>query len=244
MSIPSRREHAVRTRHTSNQTKLLYILLGVIVIAGIALLGFQFLPKRSAPVVTNVSLDSFPSEGDPHAPITMVEYADFQCPACGVFANYTAARLVQPYIQSGKIHFIFHEFPLTQHMNAVPAAEAGRCAAYQGKFWDMHKLLFANQTDWAEVPKPLTVFDTYANDIGLDTATFDQCFNGEKYKAAILAAQQDAMNAHIDATPTFVIDGQQYSMAESSRRPRCGIGEGEPEVSAHGLSMQQSHRDG
>ncbi|HEU5012491.1 MAG TPA: thioredoxin domain-containing protein [Roseiflexaceae bacterium] len=211
MSLRSQRGRVVQTRQKSNQMKIIYIILGVVVIAGIALLGFQFLPKSSTAVSTNTSLDSFPSKGNANAPVTVVEYGDFQCPSCGAFANYVEPSIDQQYIQPGKVRFVFHDFPLTQHLNAVPAAEAARCAADQGKFWEMHKLLFANQAQWSEISRPLPMFDAYAREIGLDMSTFDQCFNSEKYKPAILAAQQDAINAQIDATPTFVIDGQKYT---------------------------------
>ncbi len=211
MSVRSQRGRAAQARQKSNQMKILYIVLGVVIIAGIALLGFIFVPKSSPVIPTNVSLDSFPSKGDANAPVTVVEYADFQCPSCGAFANYTEASIDQKYVQTGKVHFIYHEFPLSQHLNAVPAAEAARCAADQGKFWEMHNLLFANQAQWSEVSRPLPMFDAYAKEIGLDMSTFDQCFNSEKYKPTVLAAQQDAINAQINATPTFVIDGQKYT---------------------------------
>lgn len=211
MSVRSQRGRTVQNRQKSNQMKIIYIILGVIVIAGIAVAGYLFLPKSSTAVATDVSLDSFPSKGDANAPVTVVEYGDFQCPSCGAFANYVEPSIDKDYIETGKVHFIYHDFPLSQHLNAVPSAEAGRCAADQGKFWEMHKLLFANQAQWSEVSRPLPVFDTYAKEIGLDVSVFDQCMNSEKYKPAILAAQQDAINAGIDATPTFVIDGQKYT---------------------------------
>jgi protein-disulfide isomerase len=211
MSTRSQRGRMVQTRQKSSQTKIIYIILGVIVIAAIAVAAYMFMPKSSTAVATNVSLDSFPSKGDANAPVTVVEYGDFQCPSCGAFANYVEPSIDKDYIQTGKVRFIYHDFPLTQHLNAVPAAEAARCAADQGKFWDMYKLLFANQAQWSEISRTLPVFDSYAKEIGLDVATFDQCMNSEKYKPTILAAQQDAINAQIDATPTFVIDGQKYT---------------------------------
>lgn len=212
MSTRSQRGRTVQAQRKSNQKTLLYIAGGVAVLIVLAIVAYQLLPNSSRAVATDVSLDSFPSKGSADAPVTVVEYADYQCPGCAAFANLSEPAIDKEYIETGKVRFIYHEYPLTSiHANAIPAAEAGRCAADQGKFWDMHKLIFANQQQWAPVSRPLPLFQTYANAINLDAATFEQCMTSNKHQATIQAAQANAVDAQISSTPTFVIGDKQYT---------------------------------
>lgn len=211
MSTRSQRGRTVQAQRKSNPKTIIYIVIGVVALVVIAFLAYQLLPGSTGTVATNTSLDSYPAKGDANAPVTVIEYADFQCPSCGAFANSVEADIDKEYVDTGKVRFIYHEFPLSQHLNAIPAAEAGRCAADQGKFWEMHKLLFANQQQWSEVSRPLPMFLTYAEEAKLDKGTFEQCMSSHKHQATVQAAQTDASNAQIDSTPTFVIDGKKYT---------------------------------
>lgn len=211
MSTRSQRGRPVQKRKGASSQTIMYLVVGLIAIVGIALVAIRLLPG-SQPTVTDVgSLDNFPSKGNPDAPVTVVEYADFQCPGCAAYANFTAPSIDRDYIETGKVRFVYHYFPLSQHLNAIPAAEAARCAADQGKFWEMHNLLFANQQQWAERADPTQQFLVYANELQLDNAAFEQCLTNHTYRAEIQAAQQAAVQAQIQATPTFVVNGQQYT---------------------------------
>jgi len=142
--------------------------------------------------------------------VTVIEYADFQCPACGAFFSQLEPAFTHDYIDTGKVRLLYHDFPLQQHPNAIPAAEAARCAADQGAFWGMHDLLFANQSAWSELPQPAGQFIGYADQLKLDRAAFQQCLSSHTSRAAVLQAQRDSIQANIQQTPTFVIDGRQY----------------------------------
>ena len=104
--------------------------------------------------------------------------------------------------------------PLPQHHNAIVAAEAGRCAADQNAFWEMHRLLFANQAEWADQPQPLTQFLGYAGALKLNAASFQQCLDSHSHRSEVLASQQASYQANIQQTPTFVIGGRQYLASE------------------------------
>lgn len=201
-----------------------YILLSLIAIGGIGLLIITWrttppvAPPPSAisvaeavrPLIapTGTTADGFAYKGDPSAPVKVIAYADFQCPACG-----NAVRLLEPtidlqYVETGKVQFIYHDFPLDQHVNAFPAAEAARCAAAQNAFWPMHDLLFSRQREWATDRAPDPRFTSYAGELSLDQGAFAQCLAADTtlpaLQQALVAAQQQA----IQATPTYVVNGQ------------------------------------
>lgn len=209
MQTRAQRGRAVRGK-SKNNMRTLYIGLGVLAVVAVAVIALVALPNRGQSVAVSTELSSFPAKGSPEAPVTVVEYADFQCPGCAYFATNLEAGITQDYVDTGKVRFIYHEMPLNQHRNAIPAAEAARCANDQGKFWDMHALLFANQQQWASQARPGPQFGVYAQQLGLDQAAFDQCVSSGKYRATIQAAQRAAFGAGIQSTPTFVIDGQTY----------------------------------
>jgi protein-disulfide isomerase len=217
MSIRSQRGRTVQKRRGGSPMGIFYALLAIIAIGGVALLATT--NQRTAtdtasanrPTITSaIALDSLPSRGAADAPVTVIEYADFQCPACGVFATTLEAGIVKDYIDTGKVHFVYHDFPLPQHANAVPAAEAARCAADQGAFWPYHDLLYAKQADWENSRQPLTQFAAYAEQLKLDRGAFETCFNSHAHQATITQLYQDSSSGGVNQTPTFAIDGKAY----------------------------------
>jgi protein-disulfide isomerase len=216
----SQRGRTTPTRR-KNTNGLLYGVLAVIVIAGIALVGVLSLGGGGASttaqpgtITSSVALDSLPSRGQASAPVTVVEYADFQCPACQYFATQLEPAFAQQYIDTGKVRMVFHDFPLSQHQNAVIAAEAARAAGEQGKFWEMHDLLYAKQDEWASSAQPQTLFAGYAAQLKLDANQFSQALDSHKYRAEVQSLAQDATRGGVSSTPTFVIDGKPYSYAQ------------------------------
>lgn len=208
----SQRGRAVQQKNNS-QMRIVYIVLAIVAIAVVALFASRFLGGNSAAAPSG-DLSSYPSKGKADAPVTVIEYADFQCPGCAAFATTQEAQITKDYVDTGKVRMIYHEFPLTNiHQNATVAAEAGRCAADQGKFWPMHDLLFANQRRWESLGDPKPEFSTYAASAGLNTATFDQCLSSGKFLPTVQAAEADAQKAQINETPTFVINGKTYKAA-------------------------------
>ncbi len=147
-----------------------------------------------------IPTDGFPSLGPANAPITLVEFGDFQCPYCRQWEQQTYQPLLAAY--PGKIRFVFRDFPLTSiHPNAMPAAEAAQCANEQGKFWPYHDKLFGSETLSDDVYKQ------YAQDLGLDVTRFNDCVSSHKYAQTIQTDSDFAVNLGINSTPTFFING-------------------------------------
>ena len=219
MQTRTQRGRAVNRRSPAHTLRNFYTILGIVVVVGIAIIAGTVLSSRQ-PSGANVAggstaIDaSLPSKGSADAPVTIVEYADFQCPGCAYFSTQLEAQFTRDYIDTGKVRLLYHDFPLTQHQNAIVAAEAARAAGDQGAFWPMHDLLFAKQAEWGTSPNPLALFASYAEQLKLDRAIFEQTMASQTHRAAVLGAQQQAMQANIMQTPTFVIDGQQYTMQD------------------------------
>ncbi len=152
--------------------------------------------------------EGFAYKGKPDAPVTVVEYGDFQCPACGAFATQIEPALDKRYVETGKVRFIYHDFPLPMHKNAVIAAAAARAAGEQGKYWEMHDLLFTRQRAWSESGNILPILSSYAEAIGLDRVAFDQALKSQKFDAALKAAQDSGVNRGVNSTPTFEVNGR------------------------------------
>jgi len=163
-------------------------------------------PAGPPPNLT-LSIDNAATSGRADAPLTMVEFSDFQFPYCGKFTREVLPQLLREYVDTGKIRLVFRHFPIPSlHPDALKAAEAGECARLQGKFWPMHDKLFANQEALAAATLP-----RYASAIGLDATAFQSCLNGSATKTV----QQDidtGTRATVTGTPTFFVgtmqDGQ------------------------------------
>ena len=159
----------------------------------------QGIAASSGPVRTSVA--DAPILGRPDAPVTLVEFSDFQCPFCGRFFATTLPALKKDYIDTGKLRYVFRDFPLDQlHPNARKAAEAAHCAGEQGKYWEMHDALFQNQQ--ALAPPQLA---EQARAVGVDGARFDQCVSAGRYAAQIERGLADGAGAGVQGTPGFVI---------------------------------------
>jgi protein-disulfide isomerase len=151
------------------------------------------------PPVYEIATQGYPSLGPENAPVTIVEFADFQCPFCAQSAP-TLNQVLARY--SGKVRVVFRNFPLTSHTYAQKAHEAAECANEQGTFWPYHDLLFANQD-------ALGVEDLkrYAANLGLDTGRFNQCLDTDKYAEKVKQDVEDGVKYNVWGTPTFFING-------------------------------------
>lgn len=148
------------------------------------------------------------TKGAATAPVTVYEMSDFQCPYCRRHAVQTFPELERDYIATGKVRWVFVNLPLTQlHPNAAPAAEVAMCAGRQGKFWEVHDLLFRNQSTWAPLKEPGQYFLTFADSTGLEKGAFQKCLQS---RATVDEIEQDAVGAvrsGATSTPTFYIEG-------------------------------------
>ena len=160
--------------------KIFGVLIGVAVLGGGILLWniARTVTDESARQPVEVSYSS-PQElidlaegvvsGDPNAPLTILEFADFQCPSCQAFWAQTKPILNLAYIETGQVKFVFHDFPLHEgHIHAYLAARAARCAEDQGQFWEYHDRLFQEQARWGSRADPMDDFLSYAGDLGLN----------------------------------------------------------------------------
>lgn len=150
-------------------------------------------------------------EGQNSKGVTLVEYGDYECPVCGIYNKPVDDALTPEILQ--QIHYQFRNLPLSQiHQNAFAAARAAEAAGLQNKFWQMHNLLYQNQNDWTSSNTPLSIFQNYAKQIGLNATQFNNDYASSKVNDAInadLAAFQKT--GQQEATPTFFLDGKYLS---------------------------------
>lgn len=161
----------------------------------------QAVAQRSdAPREVTVSIDGQPVRGRPDAPVTVVEFSDFECPFCARFARDVFPAVDRELIATGRVKLIYRDFPLPIHPYAEEAAYAGICADQQGKFWAMHDRMFADQR--ALDPTSLR---QHAKDLGLDSAAFETCMQSDGPKADIERDKRDGVAAGVRGTPAFLI---------------------------------------
>jgi len=175
----------------------------------------QYIGTLKSKTMVRVMLDpprqTVPTEGSPAkgpatAPIEIVEFSDFQCPYC-LRVTPTVNQVLKAY--GDKIRFVYRHYPLPNHPNARPAAEAAVCAADQGKFWPYHDRLFEDPSKLGQ-----SELKRDAADLGLDTAKFDACVDSHKFKTTVDADLQAGLEAGVDGTPAFFINGRMISGAQ------------------------------
>jgi protein-disulfide isomerase len=146
------------------------------------------------------------AKGPATAPIEVIEFSDFQCPYCQR-ANPTVTQVLKTY--GDRIRFVYRHFPLGNHPNAKPAAEASQCAAEQGRFWEYHDALFANPSKLADAD-----LKQRAAELGLDAGKFNACVDTHKYKTHVEADMKAGEEAGVNGTPAFFINGRMISGAQ------------------------------
>ena len=171
------------------------------------------IPTGIASVNAEDYADDDPFIGNKNAPVTMIEFSDFQCPFCKRFRDQTFDQLKAQYIDTGKVKFVYRDFPLSSiHPNAQKAAEAAECADDQGKFWEYHDKIFEGQSVWAS--SGVSVFKQYAQELGLDSKKFNDCLDSGKYKNEVEKDLSDATKTGGQGTPYFLIGNQPVSGAQ------------------------------
>ena len=146
--------------------------------------------------------------GNPDAAVTLQAWEDFLCPACASWNKQVKPKLLNDYINTGKVRLEYHYFPLSQHEpGASTAAQAAECAADQGAFWPMHDKLFAGQNSGSAAFSAERMIQ-YAEDLGLDSRTFTQCLTGQNHLEAVRASLNQATSLGLNSTPSLLINGQ------------------------------------
>ena len=156
----------------------------------------------------DIPTEGYPSLGPDDAPITIVEFSDYQCPFCSRFHDETYQALLDAY--PGQIRFVYRNLPLSFHQNAQMSAEAALCAGDQNAYWEMHEVLFANQASLNN-PEGTTleqaVYNQYAQELNLDVTTFEGCMTSHKFAQFIEEDMAFSTNLGVQSTPTFFVNG-------------------------------------
>lgn len=212
----SRRARSASTRPTS-----FYVVLGAIVLAGVAGLGYVAL-RPAAPGLN--PQDQLPPDlatageaqpyllGSPDAPVTIEEFADYECPSCARFETITFPDVRSRIIETGRANLRYYDLPLPQHRHSYPASHAAACADEQGRFWEMKGSIYAAQDRWNTqvTNNPRSIFRDAARALGLNVEQWEQCYDSRKYQGRIDANAAEAMRRGVASTPTFIINGQPY----------------------------------
>ena len=192
-----------------------FIIIAAVLVAIVVVVGMLWKSSRQSgpPANTSTNGSEPPSaqsphvRGNPNAPVTMEEFADFQCPSCGAY--YSEVKKIESEF-GDRLRVIFRERPLVpRHQFALIAAQAAEAAGLQNRFWEMHDKLYENQKTWSEARDVVPMFVDYAKQIGLDPDQFMRDLNGDVVATRIF---QDGKRAHalgIEGTPTFIINGKE-----------------------------------
>lgn len=197
----------------NGETKVIggIIALTVVILAGIVIFGGKTAPKATDAIKVDkgeLVRDDSAKIGTDGAKVTIVEFADFQCPACA-----TAHPVLKQIIEQHKdrIQFVHRNFPLSMHANAEVASRAAEAAALQGKFWEMHDVLFEKQNEWGTSLKPYDIFNGYAQTIGLNVDQFKTDIDSTKVIDKIRLDKGDGEALGVNSTPTIYINDEEYN---------------------------------
>ena len=164
------------------------------------------------PIFAEVDNGNLPVQGNENAPVTIIEFSDFECPFCGQFYTQSLPQVITDYIDTGKAKLYYRHLPLSFHPQARPAALASECANEQDAFWEYHDTLFDNNATLGTATTAKYV--EWATDLGLNASQFEKCLTSEKYAENVDGDTAAATAAGASGTPTFYINGQQLVGAQ------------------------------
>ncbi len=181
------------------------------------LLVIAGLPSHAAAQAKFIGIDDDPQLGAADAKVTIIEFADYQCPVCRAFWRDTLPRIKKEYVDTGKVRIVFRDFPIQEiHPEATAAAIASECADDQGKFFEFHDKVFREQDRRGRdvVRFRATDLKRWGADIGLDAAAFNECVDAERHKAEVAKDHQNGADVGINGTPIFFINGRVVAGAQ------------------------------
>ena len=155
-----------------------------------------------------VAADKGRIAGDSAAKTWVIIASDFQCPFCRQWHTESYKQFLDEYVRTGKVKVAYINYPLGQHQNAVPSAQAAMCASAQNKFWQYHDALFDSQDKWENLPQPRPILDSIARAVGVNLDEWKKCVDGDKMLSLIFADRDRAATAGVQSTPTFLVGGQ------------------------------------
>ena len=228
MSKKNREKRVGRQAHspTGAARKKLYLILGVVAILALVLIGYSVSSGGGQAATQPIEVEGLddPEQlvamaqgmamGDEDAPVTVVEFGDYQCPGCAYFGMTIKPQIESELVETGKVRFVYYDFPLvgSGHPHAFLAARAARCAMDQDRGWDYHEALFVNQTRWSPTGDPSDLFVEYAAQLGLDEGAFESCLNSAQHAEVVTANMRLGQELGVSGTPTVLV-GEGRSMA-------------------------------
>jgi protein-disulfide isomerase len=209
--------------HISMDKDVFWKYVKIVVVIAVLILGYNYFNDRSVtgnvidnepagnqpPVVGQVGIGGNDIKGDPDAPITIIEFSDYECPFCARFYVQTLSLIDEEYIKTGKVNLVYRDFPLSIHPNAQKAAEAAECAGEQGKYYEMHDILFENGANGG-----VAGYKVYASQIGLNLAEFNECLDSGVMAAEVQKDFEEGQQYGVQGTPAFFINGKFISGAQ------------------------------
>lgn len=160
------------------------------------------------PERVEIKIDGNPIRGNLNAPVTIIEFSDFQCPVCESFYREVSKDIKEKYVDTGKVKWVHMDFPLYSiHEYSLGAAKAGECAYKQGKFWEMHDYLFEHQYSW-QMPDIKGTLTNAATELGLNTDSFSTCYDSDETLEKVGTDFYTGKSLEVRGTPTFFINGK------------------------------------
>lgn len=215
----SRSERRREGREGGSDMKKLYIVLAAVAVIGIGAVALSVGSGGGAAVTAPVPVEGLDdperlvelaqgmTKGDESATVSIIEFGDFQCPACQGFAMQVKPQVELAYVESGRVKFVYYDWPIVSgHPNAFLAARASRCAADQGMYWEYHDNLFRNQGRWAPLTNPVSTFVEYAETLGLDRGEFASCVNSDRHAELVTANMELGNQLGVNQTPTIYVE--------------------------------------
>jgi len=211
-----------RTKKQRQQRLTLIFGIGIVALVVAGLIIWPNYQRAKAPVgqITQITPVARPnangtSAGDPNAPVLVEVYEDFQCPSCRQYSESIEPQVMQNYVDTGKVHYVFRHYPFIDSNSSTKeshqAANASMCASDQGRFWDYHDMLFTNwngENQGSFTDKRLQAF---AQALGLDMNAFNACFSANKYQDKINEDFAAGQKAGVSGTPSVFVDGTQVT---------------------------------
>ena len=203
---------------TSSSPNRFYLLIGGLAVGGALVLYFLSRQGHSPTIPVAVTVTAGGTAGfrgyvlgSADAPVEIIEFADYQCPACEKFEMVEFPYVVERLINTGRVRYVYRDFPLDQpHKWARLAAHAAACANDQGKFWEVHGGIYATQTEWSFSSRAGNQFRDIAGKQGLDLGSYDECMRSLRYAGRLQASLDEGLRLGVSSTPSFLIGGQLY----------------------------------
>ncbi len=198
----------------------LYMILGAVAVIGVGVVGYSVgrgagdaatqpvpIPGLQEDLPRLAQMAQGVTKGDENAPVTIIEFGDYQCPGCMAFNQQIKPGMELSLVETGKAKFVYYDFPITSgHPNAFLAARASRCADDQGRYWEYHDNLFRTQSRWAALTNPAGLFVEYSRTLQMDDDAFEACLMSDRHAELVTANMQLGEVMGVGGTPWILIE--------------------------------------